>query len=144
VETVARNDNCSFARFHPFTSFEIIENNVQLHINAREDGKVYMGRKSVWHNGEIIAICGIYKASVSVYFVSECQIIIPPTILAGQIVIEINVSLLFSGELDNDDMILCRQLKKMTSIFDEVCLCRQFLPKTFPLDSSTVYCISLL
>jgi hypothetical protein len=39
TETVARNENCSFLRFHPFASFEITNNNVQLHINAREDGK---------------------------------------------------------------------------------------------------------
>jgi hypothetical protein len=71
TETVARIENCSFLRFHPFASFEIIENNVQLHINAREDGKVYMGRKSVWHNGEIIAICETYRASVGDHFVSK-------------------------------------------------------------------------
>lgn len=71
LETVVRNLNCSFLRIRPFASFEITENNVQLHINAREDGKVYIGRKSVWHNDDIIAICEIYRASVGDYFVSE-------------------------------------------------------------------------
>jgi hypothetical protein len=45
METVARNVNCSLLRLHPFASFEITEDNVHLHINAREDGKVYMGRE---------------------------------------------------------------------------------------------------
>jgi hypothetical protein len=41
--------------------------------------------------------------SFSVHFVSEGQITLPPTVLIGRVMTERSVSLLFSGEMGNDD-----------------------------------------
>lgn len=43
AETVVRDENCLFQRFHPFAAFEILQNNVWLHIKTGEDYKIYMG-----------------------------------------------------------------------------------------------------
>jgi hypothetical protein len=40
VETVARDRNCLFQRFHPFIVFEIIHNNVRLLSNVKEESKL--------------------------------------------------------------------------------------------------------
>jgi hypothetical protein len=42
VETVARDGNCLFQRFHAFVSYEMLKNNVGLHIYTREDCKICM------------------------------------------------------------------------------------------------------
>lgn len=42
METVVRDENCLFQRFHPFAAFEILQN-VWLHIKICEDYKIYMG-----------------------------------------------------------------------------------------------------
>jgi hypothetical protein len=39
--------------------------------------------------------------SVNIYFVSEGQVILPPTVIVGQLVTERNICLLFSGEVGN-------------------------------------------
>jgi hypothetical protein len=44
VETVVRQSNCVFQRFCPFVAIENIHDNVQVHINIREDYKMYMGK----------------------------------------------------------------------------------------------------
>jgi hypothetical protein len=49
VETVARGGNCLFQSFCSFLAFEIIQNNAWLHIDIKEDYKMYMEIKlSVW------------------------------------------------------------------------------------------------
>jgi hypothetical protein len=35
-------------RVHLFVAFDIIQNNVWLHINTREDYKMYLGKKVEW------------------------------------------------------------------------------------------------
>jgi hypothetical protein len=52
-------------------------------------------------NVERAANCDIYKLSVSVHFVPECQATQTSTVAAGQVMSERNASLLFTGELDN-------------------------------------------
>jgi hypothetical protein len=44
VETIAKDWNCLFRKFHPSVAFEIIQNNVYLRVtlNGREDFSMYM------------------------------------------------------------------------------------------------------
>jgi spore coat polysaccharide biosynthesis protein SpsF (cytidylyltransferase family) len=75
VETVARDQKSLVQSFCPFVTFDLIQNNVQLHINTREDYKMYMGKTGVYDgNVNIIATSEIYKVLTSVYYVSEGQI----------------------------------------------------------------------
>jgi hypothetical protein len=48
VQSLAKDGNCLFQRFHPFVAFEVIQNNAQLHINIREGNKMFMGKDGVW------------------------------------------------------------------------------------------------
>jgi hypothetical protein len=57
------------------------------------------------------------------YFVSQGQIIPPPTVTAGKVVNERNVSLMFNRELDNEhcDTLLPVNEKQILDISGEVC-----------------------
>jgi hypothetical protein len=52
-------------------------------------------------NIEIIPITKIYEVSVNIYFLYECQITEPSTIIVGQVVTERTLCVLFTGELGN-------------------------------------------
>jgi hypothetical protein len=41
VDTVARDENCLFQRFHPFAAFEILQNNAWIHIKTFKDYNIY-------------------------------------------------------------------------------------------------------
>jgi hypothetical protein len=60
------------------------------------------GKNRMYGNVEIIDISKIHEVCVSVYFVSEGKSPTHSIYNFGQIVIEINVSLLFSDEMNND------------------------------------------
>jgi hypothetical protein len=47
VGTIAGDGNCLFGRFSSFVVFQIIQNNVGLHIN-RGEYKMYMKKWKVW------------------------------------------------------------------------------------------------
>jgi hypothetical protein len=58
-----------FRKLFTFVAFEIIRDNLQLHINTREDWKMYVGRTRLHgRDGEVPAIRGI-ESVVSDYFV---------------------------------------------------------------------------
>jgi hypothetical protein len=59
-------------------------------------------------NVEAIAVTYIYKVSLSVRFVFECQTTRPLTVVTGQVVAEINLSLLFTDEVDDGQHALLR------------------------------------
>jgi hypothetical protein len=102
VETIATDISYLFQSLSSLLALEIAQNNVQLHINAREDCKLYKGKNGMCgFNSEIIANTEIYEVSVSIYFLYECQITEPPTFIVGQVVSERTVSVLFTGELGN-------------------------------------------
>jgi hypothetical protein len=44
VETVARDGKYLFQRFCPFIAFEVIQNNMQVCVNARKNYKIYVGK----------------------------------------------------------------------------------------------------
>lgn len=106
-------------------------------------------------NVKITAIGELYKGFVIVSFVSYGQITHPSPVVLGQVVIERNISLLFSGELHSDcyDTVLTAERKGGSCIFDRVCFYRKPLLNIFPLislqinwfplDSRTVCCIFL-
>jgi hypothetical protein len=105
METVARGGNCLFRRFQPFGAFTIIQNNVELLINPRDDYRMYLEKHELYGGDvKITATRKTYKISVGVYFVSERQITQSLTFITGKVVTEIKVQvyLLFSDELDND------------------------------------------
>jgi hypothetical protein len=79
-------------RFYLFVAFDIILNNVGLHINTSEDYKLYVRKYGVYGgNVEITAISEIYKMSVNIYFVYARQITQPSTVAVCQFVTERNV-----------------------------------------------------
>jgi spore coat polysaccharide biosynthesis protein SpsF (cytidylyltransferase family) len=61
--------------FCPVVAFETIQNNVQLHINTREDYKMRVGDKNGVHGGtvEIMTVSEIYKVAVSVFVSDSCH-----------------------------------------------------------------------
>jgi hypothetical protein len=69
VETVARGGNCLFRRFRPFGTFKIIQNNMELLINPRDDYRMYLEKHELYCGDvKITATREIYRISVSVYF----------------------------------------------------------------------------
>jgi hypothetical protein len=78
METVARDENCLFRRFYPFLAFEIIRNNVWLHVDTRKDYEVYMGKNGVYgDNVKIILLVKFMKClslslSVQNHITTEC------------------------------------------------------------------------
>jgi hypothetical protein len=79
-------------RFYPFVAFDIIVNNVGLHINTGEDYRLYVGKNGVYSgNVETTPISEIYKMSVHIYFVPERQITQPSTVAVCLSVTERNV-----------------------------------------------------
>jgi hypothetical protein len=73
------------------------------------------------NNVEIIAVSEIYKC-VSGFLMSEDPISQPPTVTVGQVAIERNVPLLFSGELDSGhcNVLLQVEKKEGLGIFHQV------------------------
>jgi hypothetical protein len=84
VKTVARDGNCLFRRFRPFVAFEITQNNVQLHINTKEDYELHGVKIQNGGNMDIIAISEIYGVSVGVYFASNGQTTQPLIVMIAQ------------------------------------------------------------
>jgi hypothetical protein len=75
---------------------------VQLCINRCEDFKSVHGKNGAYGgNINVLTISETHKMSASVHFESDAQFTHPLTFTVGQVVNERNVSLLFSGELDN-------------------------------------------
>lgn len=61
METIAIDGSYLFQSLSSLLAPEIAQNNVQLHINAREDCKLYMGKNGMYGcNIEIMAITEIY------------------------------------------------------------------------------------
>jgi hypothetical protein len=88
VKTVARDINFLFQSCHPFVVFEIIQNNVWLSINTRDEYILYMGKMNyvVVISKELPLVKFI--VSVSVYFVYEGKVTLPPTGIIGEVVKE--------------------------------------------------------
>jgi hypothetical protein len=80
--------------------------------------------------------------SVNVCFVCEGQITQPLTVTFEQAGTQRSVSLclFFRHELENGDCdaVLPVDGKERLGSYDEVCVNRQFFPKTIPLDNSSV------
>jgi hypothetical protein len=133
VETVARNWNCLCRSWLSSVVFEVAQNNTRLHISTKENGTIFIGRK--WSVRRQCRNNSYEWNLYSVYFVYQSQIITKTIIVGRQVVTDINVPLLFSGELILAIVILlCLfsvEEKDRLGIFHEVCfsirtLCRKY------------------
>jgi hypothetical protein len=67
-----------------FKTSEIIQNNVQLCIRAREDYKIYRGRNGIYCcNVKTVTITESYRVSLGITFIPDGQISQPPTGAVG-------------------------------------------------------------